>query len=738
MAIRNVANNILTYWIKERRQDLALAIAGYLFKNNVDVDIARHLVQYLVHLTKDEEAAKRLYAVTSTYAKDVKEVSGYTRLMELIDENESIIQKIKQQFSKIGYAFYDENDNAGARTRTRARKKNANNDSNNEDTKLSAEVIKLLESGIELLFNNNTEDKAFAAIHINGHREIIPIHKSKRLDLFVRKTYYDKTGDTIGSDVLKEVVDTLEAKALFDGPVKTLDLRINKDPYDDIVYWYDLCNENWEAIRITKNGWNIVKSDEVPIVFRRYSSQQAQVYPSKNYPSDIMDQFLKLINLKDSENTRLLVKCYIVSILIPGISKAMLMIHGPKGAAKTAFEDLVKQLLDPSILSNLTLARNTETLAQQLMHNFLTYYDNVSTLPEWLSNDLCRAVTGTASSKRELYTDDDDIIYKYKRPIGFNGINLAATRADLLDRGLIIELERVKPENRRSFEEDIKPELERIKPELLGFIIDTIVKVLELKARGGIKLKSMSRMADFEIACEMISRCLGYDEGEFIKAYEENKALGTSQVLEGSSVARAIIQMMESMNTWSGTATILLSDLEEEAAKLKIDIRKDKSWPKAAHVLSRRLNEIKANLEELNIFIHSIQDPKTRLRTIILCKIPLEALEASETPHLLSKQSNFANATTNATESDHEIAFDKTPENYAQNQDTNAMNAILQTSLGEKPDPSLAKTTEYLRNLREAEQARIQKSKNKSKLAEMTETSLSDNDFMPGNWESEK
>ena len=134
-----------------------------------------------------------------------------------------------------------------------------------------------------------------------------------------------------------------------------------------------------------------MNSNEVPIIFRRYSGQQAQVYPSKNYPPNIMDQFLKLINLKDSENTRLLVKCYIVSILIPGIAKAILMIHGPKGAAKTAFEDLVKQVLDPSSLSNLTLPRTTEQLAQQLMHNFLTCYDNVSTLPEWLSNDLMQS-----------------------------------------------------------------------------------------------------------------------------------------------------------------------------------------------------------------------------------------------------------------------------------------------------------------------------------------------------------
>ena len=433
-AIRNVASSLLPYWVKERRQDLALAIPGYLHKNKVGVGIARHLIQYLVQLTNDEELQMRLDAVIHTYAKKMAEVSGLNKLLELVDGNESVIDKIGEQFSRLGYRFYDGNSGAFNYKDSAIDSKEDNN-----DVKLSAKVLSLLEPNIELLFKNQF-DLGFAAIQINGHREIVPVHKSKRFDLWIRKTYYNETGDTLGNDVLKEVVDTLEAKALFDGPEMTLDLRISKDPHDELVYWYDLNNDNWEAIKITKDGWTIVNSNEVPIIFRRYSGQQAQVYPSKSYPPNIMDQFLNLINLKNSENTRLLVKCYVVSIFIPGIAKAMLMIHGPKGAAKTAFEDLVKQLPDPSILSNLTLPRTTEQLAQQLMHNFLTYYDNVSTLPEWLSNDLCRAVTGTANSKRELYSDDDDIIYQYKRPIGFNGINLAATRADLLDRGLASSL----------------------------------------------------------------------------------------------------------------------------------------------------------------------------------------------------------------------------------------------------------------------------------------------------------
>jgi ribosomal protein S27E len=244
---------------------------------------------------------------------------------------------------------------------------------------------------------------------------------------------------------------------------------------------------------------------------------------------------------------------------------------------------------------------------------------------------------------------------------------------------------------------------------VLGFILDIIVRVLDIKSKGDIKLKSISRMADFEIACEMISRCLGYEDDDFIKAYEENKSLGTSQVLEGSSVARVVIHMIESEGTCSGTATILLSKLEEEAARLKIDIKKDKSWPKAAHILSRRLNEIKANLEELNIFIHTTQDPKTRLRTIVICKIPLEASEASESLDSRSKQTDIANASAKATKSENEIAPDNNAENRGQNHGANARNATnatLQTAMtGEKqeqtPDPSLAETTRLLNNLRE-------------------------------------
>lgn len=584
-------------------------------------------------------------------------------MLELVDEDESVIHKIEEQFGRLGYRFYD--GHGGARTH-----KDSVSDSKEGDNyvKLSAKVIQMLEPMIELLFKNEF-DTAFAAIYVNGHREIMPIHKSKRFNLWVRKAYYDATGDIIGTEILNEVAETMEAKALFDGLIKPLELRVSTDPNDELRWWYDLCNDNWEVIQIGVEGWHIVKSTESPIMFRRRSGHQAQVYPAKHYDADILDKFIGLQNIKDDSGIKLILKCYLIALLIPGIAKPVLMIHGPKGAAKTTCQDLIKLALDPSKATNLTLPRDTQQLAQQLEHNFLIYYDNVSILREWISNDLCRAVTGTANSKRELYTDDDDVIYHFRRPIGFNGLNLVATRGDLLDRGLIIEVERIDENKRRRLEGDILLEFERIKPQLLGYIFDILVKVLKIKARGDITVTSMSRLADFETDCEIIARCLGCKDGEFTKAYRANRDVASSVVIEDSQVAKAIIELMNDKETWSGTATVLLAELEIAASKLRIDTVKDKSWPKGANVLSRRLTEIRVDLEKAGISISTTENTKTKTKTIVLCKIPPEQPEQPEQPDGQKSHSKSVDSS-GATESGNKILYlespDRRPQNHAQ------------------------------------------------------------------------
>jgi hypothetical protein len=106
------------------------------------------------------------------------------------------------------------------------------------------------------------------------------------------------------------------------------------------------------------------------------------------------------------------------------------MAYGDQGAAKSSHQELIKDVVDPCVARTLVFPKDINELNQALAHNYISYFDNVSHIPDWISDQLCRAATGAGFEKRELFTDDEDIIYDFKRPIGFNGVNLAATKSD--------------------------------------------------------------------------------------------------------------------------------------------------------------------------------------------------------------------------------------------------------------------------------------------------------------------
>ena len=104
------------------------------------------------------------------------------------------------------------------------------------------------------------------------------------------------------------------------------------------------------------------------------------------------------------------------------------------------FARMLRRLVDPSSMETLSLPRDQKELVQTLAHHYVAMFDNVDTLQPWQSDMLCRACTGEGFSKRQLFAVDDDIIYSFRRCVGLNGINIAATRADLLDRSILTGL----------------------------------------------------------------------------------------------------------------------------------------------------------------------------------------------------------------------------------------------------------------------------------------------------------
>jgi hypothetical protein len=61
-------------------------------------------------------------------------------------------------------------------------------------------------------------------------------------------------------------------------------------------------------------------------------------------------------------------------------------------------------------------------------------FDNISRLRPWLSDALCRLASGGGFAVRQLYTDQDEVLFDAARPVILNGIEELITRPDLADR----------------------------------------------------------------------------------------------------------------------------------------------------------------------------------------------------------------------------------------------------------------------------------------------------------------
>jgi hypothetical protein len=517
------------------------------------------------------------------------------------------------------------------------------------------DVIAILKKNILELFVDQLGD-AYAAVRIKDHVEAIPINSSRFREWIIKTCYnYGKQAQINDLENERSILSNEQAaryqtiikfEAEEQSNERRLEVRVAGSVDSDAeanedanVIYYDLCNKDGEIIKVTKNGWEIIKHGYLAekessrtIVFKHYRNQKAQVLPSRVYPTNILAQLLDLTNLlpDDTEN-RMLAEVYIISLFFPpNIAKPILIPHGVQGSAKSTFQEFIKDLVDPSGALTLSLPPNRAELVQQLSHNYVVIYDNVSSIPQWISDDLCRAVTGGGTSKRRLYTDDDDFIYNFKRCIGINGINIAATKPDLLERTLTLLLTRI-PAHRRRKLMQLWKEFGIIRPQLLGFIFDILVKVLNRLKE--IHLPELPRMADWTEIGEAISRCIGHPDGTFVKAYNNNLAKQNEHALEASQVATAVIKLMEKRMSegahlseclggvccYKGSMTGLLTTLKEIAdCELMLDTKDKRGWPQSPQALGNKLTEAATNLREIGIVIERPENKANHSKDVLL------------------------------------------------------------------------------------------------------------------------
>jgi hypothetical protein len=153
------------------------------------------------------------------------------------------------------------------------------------DPKPTQQDILLTIASVAELFHTPDED-GYGIIPINDHRETWPI-RSKGFRRWLSHEFFKSQKKGPQPEAVSSVLQVLEAQAQFDGPERPVWVRIAE--HDGAIY-LDLGNDSWEAIKITKVGWEVVT--DPPVCFRRTRSMMALPYPAKGGTFNELRPFL--------------------------------------------------------------------------------------------------------------------------------------------------------------------------------------------------------------------------------------------------------------------------------------------------------------------------------------------------------------------------------------------------------------------------------------------------------------
>jgi hypothetical protein len=441
-----------------------------------------------------------------------------------------------------------------------------------------------------------TDDgRAFARVPVGGHHENHEI-RSPGFRRWLTREFYREKAAPPSADALQGALGVLEARAQFDGATEPVYVRVA--PGDGGVH-IDLGDDSWRAVRIGPGGWALI--DRPRVRFRRPSGLRPLPTPA---PGATIQDLRRYANVTDADF--LLLVAWLTAALLPSGPYPILALSGEQGSAKSTLARLLRRLTDPHASPLRSEPKEARDLMVSAVNGWVVAYDNLSSLPPWLSDALCRLSTGGGFATRQLYSDAEEVFLDAQRPVILTGIEDYVRRGDLADRCVFLHLPTI-PVTQRKTEAEFWGGFERDHARLFGAVLAAVAG--GLRHRDCVTLERLPRMADFARWGEAVCRALGYEPNDFLTAYEANRRGAIEAALDDSLVAAAIREFMAARDTWEGTAAGLLDELNREGP----DRAKDKDrWPKTPRGLSGQLRRLAPALRSVGLNI-VLDGPRRRI-----------------------------------------------------------------------------------------------------------------------------
>jgi len=446
-------------------------------------------------------------------------------------------------------------------------------------------------------------ERAGATICRDGNHAHLFV-RSAAFRRWVNALHWQARKKSLATQALAEAIATVEAAALFDGTERPTYLRTAPDGAGGV---HVSLGPYRPYIHCRRDGVTAMTADSAnPVVVTKGAG--ALPMPDLTCTADPTELIKPYVNVADDD--RRLLMAQMLFYLTPWGPYPAIQLTGVKGSSKTTVARVIKRIIDPTTPMERAQPKEPRDIAVAAVNSWLLNFDNLSYLPDWLSDLLCSVATGGGFATRSLYTDDEEQLFTFRRPFILTGINTLGRQSDLADRIITYECPYI-PETARRTEREFWAAFESDLPRILGAVTAALSRTLsswtqDIEIEGG--LPRMADFATFGIAAE---RALGWPDGAFLDSYLENIERQNEVTIENDAIA-AVIMRIPNFN-FEGTASELLDKLNNTATEAE---RKAKRWPKSAAALGAKLRRIEPNLHQVGYRIGEWRSGHRRIISI--------------------------------------------------------------------------------------------------------------------------
>lgn len=411
-----------------------------------------------------------------------------------------------------------------------------------------------------------------------------------------------------------ELSEKLETLAILQKTVKPVWYRVA--PYQDGVE-IDLGDEAHTRVRITPECVETIESGSNTL-FVRSPVMKAMAIPAEHGDHKLLQKYLPNLAFFDF---LLLIGWITYTLAHPKIATTkyvILVLEAGQGSGKSFLcNTVIGSLLDPNSIGTQLIHSNHKDLAIAGRNSHVLMFDNIRSFSPAMSDILCIASTGGATSSRTLYTNDGQNVMRLHVAMVLNGIHPFISQSDLAQRCLPITLKPLSATNRKS-EKELIADFNADLPVIQRGIFELTASIMKHLPEA--KVLYPERMLDFSHWLAALELALNHPRemlGAIQEHYSEALKQGQRNSLEENLLGATIVEFAESLGirSWSGSPSDLYQELTSILAP---STAKSRDWPQNQIALSKRLRPLQPALLSQNI---DITFSRGKERTITISKI---------------------------------------------------------------------------------------------------------------------